>query len=100
MAQKKRKSDYNKPLLIEMSAPGRDPAENNSSQPAGPPPPAGPMDPANEAGAPGAEEVPLVLVAKPQAPTWARHIVRFLQIGELPGDQDEAEKVARRASLH
>ena len=58
------------------------------------------MDPADEAGAPATEEVPLVLVAEPQAPTWARHIVRFLQTGELPGDQDEAEKVAQRASMY
>ena len=58
------------------------------------------MDPAYEAGAPAAEEVPLVLVAEPQAPTWARHIVRFLQTGELPGDQDEAEKVAGKSSMY
>ena len=58
------------------------------------------MYPANEAGAPATEEVLLVVVAEPQAPTWARHIVRFLQIGELPGDQDEAEKVARRANMY
>ena len=69
---------------VEPSAPGRDPAGNNSSQPAGPPPPAGPTDPANEAGASAIEEVLLVLVAEPQAPTWARHIVHFLQTGELP----------------
>ena len=100
MAQKRRKLDYGKPLPVEPSAPGRELAENNSSQPAGPPPPAGPMDPANEAGAPAAEEVPLVLVAEAQAPTWARHIVHFLQTGELPGDQDEAERVARRASMY
>ena len=58
------------------------------------------MDPANESGAPTAEEVPIVLVAEPQAPTWARHIVRFLQTGELPSNQDEAERVARRASMY
>ena len=46
------------------------------------------------------EEVPLVLVVKPQAPTWARHIVCFLQTGELPGEQEEAEKVARRSSMY
>ena len=68
-ARKRRKLDYGKPLLAEPSAPGRDPAENNSSQPTGPPPPAWPMDPANEVGAPAAEEVPLVLVAKTQDPT-------------------------------
>ena len=58
------------------------------------------MDPAYEAGAPTTEEVPLVLVAEPQAPTWARHIVHFLQTEELPGDPDEAEKVARRANMY
>ena len=88
MARKRRKLDYGKPLPVEPSAPSRDLAGNNSSQPAGPPPPAGPMDPANEAGAPAAKEEPLVLVAEPRTPTWARHIVRFLQTGELPGDQD------------
>ena len=91
---------YGKPLPAEPSTPGRDLAGNNSSQPAGPPLPAGLMDPENEAGAPTTEEVPLVLVAEPQAPTWARHVIRFLQTGELPGDQDEAEKVARRASMY
>ena len=58
------------------------------------------MDLINEAGAPTAEEVLLVLVAEPQAPTWARHIVRFLHTGELPGIQDEAEKVAWRAIMY
>ena len=86
MARKRRKLDTGKPLPVELSAPGRFPARNNSSQPAGPPPPAGPMDLADKAGAPAAEEVPLVLVTEPQAPTWARHIVRFLQIGELTSD--------------
>ena len=58
------------------------------------------MDPANEAGAPASEEVPLVLNAEPQAPTWARHIIHFLQTGELPSNQYEAERVARRASMY
>ena len=92
--------DYSKPLPIEPSAPGRDPTGNNSSKPTAPPPPAGPMDPANEASAPAAEEMLLVLVAEPQDPTWSRHIVRFLQTGERPGDQDEAEKVAQKASMY
>ena len=48
MARKRRKMDYSKPLLAEPSAPSIDPAGNNSSQPAGPPPPAGPMDPVVE----------------------------------------------------
>ena len=58
------------------------------------------MDPANDVGAPAGEEVPLALVAKPQPPTSARHIVHFLQTGELPDDQDKVEKVARRASMY
>jgi hypothetical protein len=58
------------------------------------------MVPANEECAPAVEEVPLVLVAEPQAPTWARHIVHFLQTRELPNDQDEAERVAQRASMY
>lgn len=63
MGQKRRKLDTGKPLLVESFAPSKDPVGNNSSQPAGPPPLAGPMDTAYEAGAPAAEEVPLVLVA-------------------------------------
>src|SRR4051812_2615182 len=98
MARKRRKSDSGKPLSIESSTHGRDPAGNNSSPPAGPHPPAGPMVPMNEECAPAVQEVLLVLVAEPQAPTWARHIVHFLQTGELPGDQDKAKRVARRAS--
>ena len=65
MARKRRKLDFGKPLPVEPSAPGRDPAGNNSSQPAGSPPPAGSMNPTNEVGAPVVEEVPLVLVAEP-----------------------------------
>ena len=92
MAEKRGKLDSGKPLPVEPSAPGRDPAGNNSLQSAGPPPPTGPMDPANEACAPAAEGVPLVLVAEPRAPTWARHIVHFLQTGDLPSDQDKLKK--------
>ena len=95
MARKRRKLDSGKPLSLEPpGAPGRDPARNNSPLLAGPHPPAGPMVPANEEHAPVVEEVPLVLVAEPQAPTWARHIVHFLQTRELPDEQEEAERVA------
>ena len=55
---------------------------------------------AAEADVPTAEEVPLVLVVEPQAPTWAQQIVRFLQTGELPEEQEEAEKVARQSSMY
>lgn len=65
MAWKRRKLDTCKPLQVEPSAPSRDPAGNNSSQPAGLHPPAWPMDPANEACAPAVEDVPLVLDAEP-----------------------------------
>jgi ribonuclease HI len=91
MAQKRRKLDSGKPLPVEpFGAPHRDPARNNSPSIAGLHPPAGPLVPADEGCAPTNEEVPLVLVAEPQAPTWARHIVHFLQTGELPEGQEEA----------
>ncbi len=44
--------------------------------------------------------MPLVLVAEPQAPAWAQQIVRFLQTGELPEEQEEAERVARQSSMY
>ena len=58
--------DSGKPLMVDPSAPGRDPVGNNSSQLAGPHPPTGSVDPENKAGAPAVEEVPLVLLAKPR----------------------------------
>ena len=44
--------------------------------------------------------MPLVLAIKPQALAWAQHTVRFLQTGELPEEQEEAEKVARRSAMY
>src|SRR3954467_5521032 len=44
--------------------------------------------------------MPLALVVEPQAPTWAQQIVRFLQTGELPEEQEEAERVARQSSMY
>ena len=89
------------PLPVEpLGAPGRDFTGNNSPSLAGLHPPTEPLVPAIEDGAPEAEEVPLVLVAEPQAPTWARHIVHFLQTGELPEEQEETKRVARRASMY
>ena len=44
--------------------------------------------------------MPLVLAVEPQAPAWAQHVVQFLQTGELPEEQEEAEKVARRSSMY
>jgi hypothetical protein len=37
-----------------------------------------------ETNAPPAEDMPLILVVEPQAPTWAQQIVQLLQTGELP----------------
>ena len=62
--------------------------------------PAGRQALAVETAAPMAEEMPLVLAVEPQAPAWAQHTVRFLQTGELPEEQEEAEKVARRSALY
>ena len=53
-----------------------------------------------ETAAPMEKEMPLVLAVEPQAPAWAQHTVQFLQIGELPEEQEEAEKVARRSALY
>ena len=92
MAQKRRKLYYCKPLPIEPSVPGRDPAGNNSSSLSGPHPTAMTMVPTNEKCAPADEEVPLVLVAELHAPTWARHIIRFLQTGELPATKMKLRK--------
>ena len=50
--------------------------------------------------APAAEEMPLVLAVEPQALAWAQHTVQFLQIGELPEEQEKAEKVARRSAMY
>jgi len=101
MARKRRKLDSGKPLPIEPpEAPGRDPAGNNSPSIVGLRPPTGPLVPVVKERAPADEEVPLVLVAKPQAPTWARHTIHFLQTAELPDDQQEAERVAQRDSMY
>ena len=53
-----------------------------------------------ETAAPMAEEMPSVLAVEPQAPPWVQHIVRFLQTGDLPEEQEEVEKVARRSALY
>ena len=62
--------------------------------------PAGRQALAVERAAPMAEEMPLVLAVERQAPAWAQHTVRFLQIGELPEEQEEAEKVDRRSAMY
>src|SRR3954462_14466893 len=62
--------------------------------------PAEPRVLAIEADVPAAAVMPLVLVVEPQAPAWAQQIVRFLQSGELPEEQEEAERVARQSSMY
>ena len=62
--------------------------------------PAGRQALAVETAAPMAEEIPLLLAIEPQDPAWAQHTVRFLQTGELPKEQEEAEKVARRSAMY
>ena len=47
-----------------------------------------------------AEDEPSVLAVEPQALAWEQHTVCFLQTGELPEEQEEAEKVARRSSMY
>jgi hypothetical protein len=101
MARKRRKLDSDKPLPVEPpGAPGRELDRNNSPLAAELPPPTRPPVLMVEGCTPAKEEVPLVLVAEPQAPTWAWHIVHYLQIGELPDEQEEAERVAWRASMY
>ena len=53
-----------------------------------------------EADVPAAADLPLVLVVEPQAPAWAQQIVHFLQTGELPEEQEEAERVTRQSSMY
>src|SRR3954466_3275008 len=62
--------------------------------------PAEPQVLAVEADVPAAADMPSVLVVEPQAPTWAQQIVRFLQTGELPEEQEEAERVARQSCMY
>ena len=66
----------------------------------GQPTPAGCQALAAEATIPAAEEMPLVLVVEPQVLAWTQQTVRFLQTGELPEEQGEAEKVARRSAMY
>ena len=53
-----------------------------------------------EMAAPMAEEMPLVLPVEPQVPACVQHTIRFLQIGELPEEQEEAKRVARRSARY
>ena len=63
-------------------------------------PPAESQALAVETAAPATEDMPLVLAVEPQAPAWAHHTIYFLQIGELPEEQEEAENIARRSSMY
>jgi ribonuclease HI len=79
MASKRRKLNSGKHLPAELpKAPGRRLGGNNSPSISDLHPPTELPVFAVEACAPIDEEVLLVLVAKPQTPTWARHIVHFL----------------------
>src|SRR3954469_2814880 len=53
-----------------------------------------------EADVPATAEVPSVLVVEPKTPAWAQQTVHFLQHGELPEEQEEAERVVRRSSMY
>ena len=97
---KRRKSGPDKYFPAELpGAAGKDVAAD--SEPAeGRLAPVGRQALAVEMAAPMEEEMPLVLAIKPRAPAWAQHTVQFLQTGELPEEQEEAEKVARRSALY
>ena len=62
--------------------------------------PAGPRALVVETTAPTAKDMPLVLAIEPQAPAWAQHTDQSLQTGELPEEQEQAEKVARRSAMY
>ena len=79
MARTRRKLVSGKPLPTELlEAPGRELGGNNSLSVGELHPPTKLPICSVETRAPVNEEVPLVLIVEPQAPTWARHIVHFL----------------------
>ena len=101
MSKKRRKLNSGKHFPAELpEAAGREAAGENPVPVDEQLPPAGPPGLAVETSAPVDVEMPLVLVVEPQAPTWAQHIVHFLQTGELPEEQEEDERVARRSSMY
>jgi len=92
MARERGKLDSGKPLPVQpLRLPGKDHTRNNSPLIVELHPPAGSQVPVVEGCAP-TNEVLLVLIAELHAPTWARHIVHFLQTGQLPEEQEEAEE--------
>ena len=80
-------------LAVETSAPAEIPLAGEQ-----PSPPS--LALAVETSAPAEEDLPLVLVVEPQAPAWAQPVVQYLQTGELPDEQEEAERVARQSSMY
>ena len=89
---KRRKLGSGKYFPIELPEAAGEDVAVDAGLAAGQPTPAGPQVMAVETATLVAEEMPLVLVIDPQAPAWAHHTVRFLQKGELPEEQEEAEK--------
>lgn len=94
---KKRKINSSGYLPTELSTTTKRVAGNDKTSAGELQTPADPMVLVIEANAPAKEEMPLVLVVEPQAPAWA---VQYIQTGELPEEQEETERVARRSSLY
>ena len=93
MARKRRNLESGKPSPAgPPEVPGRGAAGNNPTSLGELHSSAEPQVLAVEVGTPTSEEVPLVLVVEPRAPTWAQHIIHYLQTGELPKEQEEAEE--------
>ena len=97
---KRRKSGPGKYFPTKLPGAAGEDVATDAEPAMGRPTPAGHQALAVEATVPMAEEMPLVLAVEPQAPAWAQHTVQFLQIGELPEEQEEAEKVARRSAMY
>jgi hypothetical protein len=101
MARKRRKLDSSKYIPAEPpEASGRNVAGSSPVPRSEQLPPSEPQVAAVEMSDPANGVTPLILVGEPQAPTWAWHIVHFLQTGELPKDPEEAKRVARRSSMY
>ena len=95
MAKKRRKLDSGKPSpAVPSEVPGKGTARNDSTSLGELHSSAGPQVFMVEASSPTSKEEPLALVVEPQVPTWAEHIVHYLQTREHPEEQEEAERVA------
>ena len=97
---KRRKSSPDKYFPTELPGAVSEGVAVDAEPAVGQPTPAGRQALAMEETIPAAEEMPLVLTVEPQAPGWVQHTVRFLQIGELPEEHEEAKKVACRSALY